>query len=329
MNNTGALPQVLQMRQEDQHHHETRFIKRRLFHEATPSAVGVRVTPFDSLGQRRYLPTTGPMIRSANQQSSTHHHHHHQYQQYPNRRYSPTRDEWQRAAFEPPITSTRDLHKRRCIQLHYAYNHSRQQMREMKEDQRQMKTRITELEDQLLRAQSGNRNRSFTDTDSMSSGSTVKARSSSSDLYVVSKDGNETSLLASAVAAVTRQESPEEKEQERKPPAMITIRKGGGVRLFFTDSEALSEDEGDDEDIVEDDENEIEVEDSKSYRKRKPTLTPLTSWEDEHALPLHEEDRAGLDAPLLPPQGTIMDMVSNAVSVAEEAPSMKKQKLVL
>ena len=323
---TGTFaPQVLQMRQEDeQHFNEIRFIKRRLFHEAASSAVA----PFESVVQRRDLPSTGSMIRSTSQyhsnpqQTSTHHHHHH-YQQYPNPRH-PRQDEWQRAAFEPPITSTQDLHKRRCIQLNYAYNHSRQQMREMKEDQRQMKARINELEDQLLRAQNGDRNDSLIHSDSMSSQSTVKARSSSSDLFVVSKDENETTLLASAVAAVTRQESPLKEEQERKPPAIISIRKGGGVRLFFTDNEALSDDEGEDDDDIVDDE---ETEDSDSSRKRKTTLSPLTSWKDEHAQPLHEEDRAGLDVPLLA-QDTTMDMVSRAVSVPEEAPSMKKQKLV-
>jgi hypothetical protein len=204
-------------------------------------------------------------------------------------------------------------------------------MREMKEDQRQMKARIAELEDQLLRAQSGNRNRSFTDTGSMSSQSTIKARSSSSDLHLV-----ESSLLASAVAAVTRQESPEKELEEQKPPTVVTIRKGGGVRLFFTDSEALSEDEdGDDEDIVEDDEDEFEIEDSSSYRKRKRTLTPRTGWQQEHVQPLHEEDRAAFSVPS-PPQDTSMDMVSRAVSVAEEATNIdmeqapfqeKKQKL--
>jgi hypothetical protein len=207
-------------------------------------------------------------------------------------------------------------------------------MREMKEDQRQMKARIAELEDQLLRAQSGNRHSSFTEADSRSSESTIKAGSSSSDLNLVSKNGNESRLLASAVAAVTRQQSPEQKEPEQKPPAVVTIRKGGGVRLFFTDNDALSDgDEGDDEDIVDDDE--IEIEDSSSYKKRQRIITPRTCWQPEHAQPLHEEDRTGFSVPVLP-QETSMDMVSHAVSVPDEATNMnmaqapfqnKKQKL--
>jgi hypothetical protein len=339
IDNAGAASRVLQMRQEDEHN-EMRFIKRRLFHETASSAV--RVTPFEPLVHRRNLPTTGA-IRSAShyhsnpQQAPTHQHQHHQrhyhYQQYPSR--YPTQEERQRAAFEPPITSssssTRDLHKRRCIQLHYAYNHSRQQMREMKQDQRQMKARIAELEDQLLRAQSRNRNQRFTDTDSLSSRSTIKTRSTSSVLCLVSKDENEnaSNLLASAAAAVTRRESSEQEEQEQKPPAIVTVRKDGGVKLFFTDSEALSEEEGgDDEDIVDDDdEDDIEIDES-SYGDRKRTLTPRTCCQEQHAHahthphthPLHKEGRAGFPVPLLP-QATIpcMTMVSRAVSFPDEA----------
>jgi hypothetical protein len=163
MDNAGAAPRVLQIQmRQDYDHSDVRFLKRRLFYETPSSAVGVlRVTPFEPLVHRRNLPTTGHILRSASSDysnpSQAPTRRDQNYQQYPNRypTPTPTQDKWQHAAFDPPITRTRDLHKRRSTQLNYAYNHSREQMREMKEDQRQMKARIAELEGQLLRAQSG------------------------------------------------------------------------------------------------------------------------------------------------------------------------------
>ena len=247
----------------------------------------VRVSPFEPLVHHRGLPRNGtistaagiprnydtnvypPSTHSMTPSSSYHNHY------CASKTYS-TKEEWLRAAFEPPM-SRGEYYKRRCYQMHYAYSY---RLRHLHEDQRQLRRRILELEDLLLQAQG---KRSCTtgrqdDHESVASCATEKARSSprwEGDLdnvrlgnrptipqntlvpnsmpssVSIKEDGDTEEkpmdtppLTAEMVTTISEDQTDDDHE---KPLSVVTVRTGQ-PKFYFTDSEALSEDEMEDED---------------------------------------------------------------------------------
>jgi TolA-binding protein len=141
--------------------------------------------------------------------------------------------------FEPPTQES--YWKKRCFQWQDICQQTRKRLRDTQEDQRQMRRRIRELEDQLL---SSSEQQQTTTTQTQHGTSTEDDKEDSPAVSQVSVD---------------------------RPPTMVTIPQNHKCKFYLTDGEALSDEEeydGDDS-WCRDDEEDEEDEDDEDDQSRQ------------------------------------------------------------
>jgi hypothetical protein len=141
--------------------------------------------------------------------------------------------------FEPPTHES--YWKKRCFHWQEICQQNRKRLRDTQEDQRQLRRRIRELEDQLL----------------VSS----EQQQTTQTPHSHSEDDKEDSPAVSQVSVVAAD----------RPPTMVTIPQNHKCKFYLTDGEALSDDEeydGDDS-WCRDDEEDEEDEDDEDDQSRQ------------------------------------------------------------
>jgi hypothetical protein len=137
--------------------------------------------------------------------------------------------------FEPP--SREEYWKQRCLRMQNIYYESRYRLKEMKEDQRQLRRRIQELEKQLLLQSSCN-------------AGCATSKNDDDDSVVDSRDNDEDGRKRDeATEPRVRHHStstlPDRSSNNRTPPAVLAIPRcmSAAACFYLTDGEGLSDSE--------------------------------------------------------------------------------------